>query len=188
MVSLSAGALTVRYFKSGDRLSHTIGIVDGDSYLPLLESIEGSPKEPWPASPPMQQMVSESFTPGANPVLLGVGLSGNGHWSSAIETKHSRLLKFDIACKNSKSSNWLGSEYRLLSPAQSGTRPDTIAFLLEPEEHVASRKYARIEITATTGELALYAIEHRVRVVPNSDPATTQTHRWCYEITLFDVG
>lgn len=189
MVSLSAGALTVRYSKTGDRLSHTIGIVDGDSYLPWLESIEGSPDEPWPVSPPMQQMVSESFAPGASPVLLGVGLSGNGHWSTAIETKHSRLLKFDIACKNSKSSDWLGSEYRLLSPAQSGIRPDTIAFLLETGEHVANGKSsARIEMGVTIGLLELYSDEHRVRVRPKSDPASIQTHRWCYEITLFDAG
>ena len=101
MVYLSAGALRVRYSKVRDRLSHTIGIVDGDIYLPLLESIEGSEEEPWPASPPMQQMVEECFTPGASPVLLGVGLSGNGHWSTAIESQKNHLLKFDIACKNS---------------------------------------------------------------------------------------
>ena len=174
MVYLSAGALTVRYSKLGDRLSHTIGIQDGDSYLPLLESIEGSPEEPWPASPPMQQMVAESFTPGASPVLLGVGLSGNGHWSTAIETQHSRLLKFDIACKNSKSSHSMGSEYRVLIPTESGPRPDSIVLLIEGTQ--------RIEIGVTIGQLEFSESEHRLRVVPKSNPTSIQTHRWCYEI------
>lgn len=176
MVYLSAGALTVRYSKLGDRLSHTIGIQDGDSYLPLLESIEGSPEEPWPASPPMQQMVAESFTPGASPVLLGVGLSGNGHWSAAIETLNSRILKFDIACKITKSSHSMGSEYRVASPTELGPRSDSIVLLPE--------SIPRIEIVVSIGQLKFFEIERRIRVVPKSNPSSIQTHRWCYEIRL----
>lgn len=179
MISLSAGALSVRYSKLRDRLSHTVGIAVGDSYIPLLESIEGSEEEPWPASPPMQQMVEECFTPGTSPVLLGVGLSGNGHWSTAIETQKIGQLKFDIACKNTKSSTWFGSQYRILAPIQPSIRPNSIEFFVEP---------ARIELSMSIGRLDFCDAERRVRVSPISEPSSIQTHRWCYEISLMAVA
>lgn len=75
----------------------------------------------------MQQIVEECFTPGAPPVLLGVGLSGNGHWSIAVETLDSKRLKFDVACKNSKNATWLGSQYRVLVPFKKFHAEPTIA-------------------------------------------------------------
>ena len=179
MISLSAGALSVRYSKLRDRLSHTIGIVVKDSFIPFMESIEGSEEEPWPASPPMQQMVQECFTPGASPVLLGVGLSGNGHWSTAIETHGAGRLKFDIACKNSKSSTWFGSQYRLLPPIQTEIRPNSIGFFLAP---------ARIELCMAIGRLDYSDSDQRIRVSPISEPNSIQTHRWCYEISVTNVA
>lgn len=187
MISLSAGALSVRYFKLRDRLSHTIGIGDGDSYLPLLESIEGSEEEPWPASPPMQQMVEECFRPGTSPVLLGVGLSGNGHWSTAIESQNNHLLKFDIACKNSKLSTFFGSQYHVLTHVQALTRPNSIELLLEPEKLPANFIYRRIECSVSIGRLEFSEAERRIRFSPNSQVSSIQTHRWCYEICLFVV-
>ncbi len=178
MISISAGALSVRYSKLRDRLSHTVGIAVGDSYTPWLESIEGSEDESWPASPPMQQMVEECFTPGTGPVLLGVGLSGNGHWSTAIETQTSGRLKFDIACKNTKSSTWFGSQYRLLAPIQPSIRPNSIEFLVES---------VRIELSMSIGRLDFSDADRRVRVSPISEPSSIQTHRWCYEISLMPV-
>jgi len=178
MVSLTAGVLTVRYSKFRDRLSHTIGIIHGETLFPLLESIEGTEQEPWPASPPMQQMVEESFSPGASPVLLGVGLSGNGHWSTAIETQRDQLLKFDIACKNSKSSSWFGSEYRVLAAAQSGA-DGSVWMSLDPIQCET-----RIEISVPIGQLQFFVLEQKIRFSPLSDPSDILTHRWCYEIRL----
>ena len=58
-ISLSAGSLCVRYHRTEDRLAHEIGIVAGDSFYPVLESIEGTPADSWPTSPPIQQIVEE---------------------------------------------------------------------------------------------------------------------------------
>ncbi len=179
MISLSAGTLSVRYSKLRDRLSHTIGIVHRGNFLTLLESVEGTELEPWPASPPMQQMVEESFAPGASPVLLGVGLSGHGHWSTAIETQRDQLLKFDIACKNSKSSSWFGSEYRVLTNASQSELCGTTTLLLDSDGLVA-----RIEIGASIGQLDYSVEEQKLRISPHSEPRSIRTHRWCYEITL----
>ena len=184
MVALSAGELTVRYFKVGDRLAHAIGIAIGETFMPILESVEGNEHEPWPVSPPMQEMVQESFAPNSSPVLLGVGLSGNGHWSTAVEAKSGRQLKFDIACKNSKSASSFGSEYRIVTEyalLPSDERlPEKFTLRLDSQSELA-----KIEIAASIGRLSLSVPEQRVRILPNSDPGSILTHRWCYEIRLF---
>ena len=184
MISLTAGMLSVRYSKLADRLTHTIGMILGDTYIPFLEAVEGSAKDPWPPSPPMQQMVQESFTPDASPVLLGVGLSGNGHWSSAIETKVSRGLKFDIACKNSKSSTELGSRYRVLGTIQPSLRPNSVEIALAGANLIANNEITRIEFAVTIGRLDTRVAEGDIQVSPMSDPKLSQTHRWCYEVSL----
>jgi hypothetical protein len=182
MTTLSAGSLSVQYSKCRDRLSHTIGIRIGDSYMPLLESIEGSEEEPWPASPPMQQMVEECFTPGATPVLLGVGLSGNGHWSMAVETLDSKRLKFDVACKNSKKATWLGSQYRVLVSFQKFdfSFPNSILFDLEKDGD------CRIEMRVSIGQLEVVEADQRLQLLPVSLPSELRTHRWCFEIGIFE--
>jgi hypothetical protein len=184
MISLTAGTLSVRYSKMRDRLTHTIGIVMGDAYVPILEAIEGSADAPWPPSPPMQQMVEESFKPDASPVLLGVGLSGNGHWSSAIETTKPSGLKFDIACKNSKSSTDFGSQYRVLGDLQPSPRPNSVEIVLAAKDNIANNETIRIEFTVTIGQLDFSDFEGHVKVSPMSDPNSMQTHRWCYELSL----
>ena len=188
MISLTAGMLSVRYSKLPDRLTHTIGIILGETYVPVLEAVEGSAKDPWPPSPPMQQMVQESFTPDASPVLLGVGLSGNGHWSSAIETKDSRGLKFDIACKNSKSSTELGSRYRVLGTIQPSVRPNSVEIVLAAENRIANNEITRIELEVTMGRLHTLVAEGDIKVSPTSDPRLSQTHRWCYEVRFLDTS
>ena len=184
MISLTAGSLCVRYTKLRDRLTHTIGIVVGDAYVPILEAIEGSAEAPWPPSPPMQQMVEESFKPNASPVLLGVGLSGNGHWSSAIETIESRGLKFDIACKNSKSSTEFGSQYRVLGDLQPSPRPNSFEIVLAATDRIANNETTRIEFAVTIGRMDPSASVGHIKVSPMSDPSSMQTHRWCYEVSL----
>ena len=188
MISLTAGTLSVRYSKLRDRLTHTIGIVVGDAYVPILEAIEGSAEAPWPPSPPMQQMVEESFTPDASPVLLGVGLSGNGHWSSAIETTQSCGLKFDIACKNSKNATDFGSQYRVLGDIQPSSRPNSIEIVLAATDRIANNENTRIEFAVTIGRMDFSCSEGHIKVSPMSDPNSLQTHRWCYEVSRLGLA
>ena len=188
VVCLSIGALSVRYSKIQDRLSHTIGLVSGNTYLPFLESIEGSEQQPWPESPPMQQVVEECFTPETSPVLLGVGMSGNGHWSTAIESQQDQQLKFDIACKNSKNASFLGSTYRVLTCFQTPHRTNTIEMLLEPEKFLANSIVHRVEFKVSIGRLEYSDAKRRICVSPISASSSIQTHRWCYEVSLSVVG
>jgi len=187
MISLSAGLLQVRYTKCRDRLSHVIGILDEESFIPLFESVEGTEQEPWPSSPPMQQMVEERFTEGAPPVLLGVGLSGNGHWSTAIDTQQQRVLKFDIACKISKVSNSLGSVYRVLADSMTATGPKGIGFVVQTAEGLEPQKTFQIDFNVAIGSLEISEEAKQIRVATISPPSSIQTHRWCYEISFSGV-
>ena len=182
-VSLSAGPLCIRFQSFQDRLSHTIELQCGDISIPLLESIEGSPADPWPVSPPMQQMVEECIGPGASPVLLGVGLSGNGHWSAAIESHADSTLKLDIACKNSKPSTWFGSRYRVLTEGMPG---DATTFNLHSNSLVdpAGQSPWPIEVKVLIGSLHFCPGDQALTIRPDSSPETAMTHRWCFQVRI----
>ena len=184
--SLSAGSLSVRFYKSNDRLEHMIGIDTTSSFVPVLESVEGTPQDSWPSSPPMQQIVEEKIAADNHPVLLGVGLSGNGHWSLAIETHRNSMLKFDIACKNSRSSDTLGSKYRISTgwSLDSGYECGCKTVKLVRTTHMFTS--SKIHLFATIGELKLDESERLIQFFPESDPSKMLTHRWCYEVAIAD--
>lgn len=187
MSSLSAGALSVRYRKHDDRLSHVIGIADGDAFFSLLESIEGSATDPWPASPPMQQIVEEDLGLASGPVLLGVGLSGNGHWSIAVESQPNSLLKFDVACKNSKGATWFGSRYRIAKGIQSTRTSDGLSILLEVPaamlDGLGGTLERQVSIGVSIGRFELDASENHLAICPATDASLVMTHRWCYSMS-----
>ena len=184
VATLLAGPLSVRYIKSADRLAHCIGLrslTNGlESFLPILESIEGDASEAWPVSPPMQQIVQESIGQNSAPVLLGVGLSGNGHWSSAVEAATSSSLKLDVACKNSKPASYLGSRYRALGGME-------IDFGTTEIKVFASQESAENVVVVLSVQIGRVVIDERNRylsIAPGSDPESLQTHRWCYEVAV----
>jgi hypothetical protein len=185
-LSLCAGALSVCFHRDGDRQSHVIGVTLDGILVPILESIEGSPSEPWPASAPLQQIVEETIGSQASPVLLGVGLSGNGHWSCAVESPNDASLKFDLACRNSKGATFLGSSYQVLARQSSFSRP---CFNSESEQGVAFSEIevdsvSRLRIQVSVGKMSLSECGSILILVPESDSAKTLTHRWCYEFSF----
>lgn len=184
-VSLSAGPLCVRFQSVDDRLSHSIGILSGEAFVPFLESIEGSSSDAWPQSPPMQQMVEEHIGSSNQPVLFGVGLSGNGHWSMAIDSPSESVLKFDIACKISKSATRLGSNYRLLVDSSMQTShgaPSQQRLVLCNRNETSNDKASKIELKMLIG--CLQASQNELVIVPAESPDKIQTHRWCFQIAL----
>ncbi len=186
-VSLAAGPLSVRFQSVDDRLTHSIGVLSGEVFIPFLESIEGSSSDAWPQSPPMQQMVEEHIGSSNQPVLFGVGLSGNGHWSMAIESHSESVLKFDIACKVSKSATRLGSNYRLLvdsSMQSSHGDPSQQRLVLRNRNETGNDKASKIELTMLIGNLQ--ASQNELLIVPSGSPDKIQTHRWCFQIALSD--
>ncbi|NIO46547.1 MAG: hypothetical protein GTN77_07085, partial [Planctomycetales bacterium] len=72
--------------------------VAGDRLVPLLASREGHEHDPWPPSPPLQELY---FHPaGDTPTAMLVGMAGSSHWSVAVQlVQAQQALYFDVACR-----------------------------------------------------------------------------------------
>ncbi len=159
----SPGGLTLRleFTRRGDRYGHTISVVNQDGRaVPVLESVEGSASDDWPASPPLQNLSIEKLAPGRRAALL-VGMAGRSHWSASIEPVPGEpALVFDVACRTGDSEVSLGSLYR-----------------------VFSRDTAQIEATVELGCDVQSEGDDRIAIVLSgiSGPGTI---RWKYRIAL----
>ncbi len=184
VAELSAGLISIRFIKSGDRLAHCIGLQTSSKgsgiFLPVLESIEGDAQEAWPASPPMQQIVQELIGHNSAPVLLGVGLSGNGHWSSAVEETSTGSLKLDIACKSSKPASYLGSQYRVAADTEVDFENNEIRLTVKR----GSNDSVNFVLSAAIGKISIAKENRLFSIMPGSEPSLIQTHRWCYNVAI----
>jgi hypothetical protein len=86
----------------------------GPGEMLILQSQEGEASDPWPLSPPLQEIVAEPLAAGRRPVLLGVGMAGRSHWSATIEGDGmAEAIAMDIACRTAAAPARLGSSYRV---------------------------------------------------------------------------
>ena len=69
-----------------DRYAHEVWFDDGSAWVCALQSVEDSPAEAWPASPPWQSLHLES-RPDQRPLALLVGMAGKNHWSASIDCR-----------------------------------------------------------------------------------------------------
>jgi hypothetical protein len=189
MPHLETDDVRVEYVRSNDRFAHRILMRSEDRWLPVLESVEGTAADAWPQSPPWQQIVQESVGPDGEDVLLGVGLSGNGHWSIAIDRKHvngsegskiqSQLgLHFDIACKISKGAEFLGSTWQCCEGwAIVGRTPGKVFV-----RNTLSADSTALQLDANHGIFCYpESPSTRVLVLESSDsPTLAKTHRWAF--------
>ena len=108
-------ALRAEFLWHGDRFAHRISLIHrSGAIVPLLESLEGTPADDWPPSPPLQSLTIENRTNGRTVALL-VGMAGGSHWSASVETlADAPELIFDVACRHNKRPTFLGSRYRKL--------------------------------------------------------------------------
>lgn len=103
--------LRVTFAWHDDRFRHQISIHDENRETPLLSSLEGSPRDNWPPSPPMQQIHVENREDAR--VILLVGMAGGNHWSMSVEKESGgNGLLFDVACRLHKPAQFIGSTYR----------------------------------------------------------------------------
>lgn len=109
--------LRIEFIRLADRYGHVISIIElGGLVRPILESMEGSPTDDWPPSPPLQNLSIEELAPGRRAALL-VGMAGRSHWSASIEAVPGQAaLVLDIACRTGDRGVSPGSRYRVLSP------------------------------------------------------------------------
>jgi len=179
IASLSAGQLQIRYVRDSDRIRHVLGILIQNEFVSMFESVEGTSADAWPVSAPMQQIDEERIGNGDSPVLLGVGLSGHGHWSIAVDRKAAAGLQLDLACKISRPSVHLGSRYRWTDHViLKDSNPDS------PQELSMELQGQSIVLTVMVGSLRIDSAKKWFEIVPSSDLSKAMTHRWCYQIQM----
>jgi hypothetical protein len=110
--TLEADGIRVVFYRVGDRIAHRIEVVDPNTndWLPALTSVEGTSDDPWPPSPPFQQLHVEQRPMG--PIVFLIGMAGRSHWSAAVDIVADRRgIRFDVAVRLQTSPEKLGSRY-----------------------------------------------------------------------------
>jgi hypothetical protein len=106
----------IAFFRAADRVAHRVELTAAGSCQPLLESVEGSPEEIWPASPALQQFHLQRG-PDGRPLALLVGMSGRSHFSASVGLAgDGGSAVFEIACRAKSPPAALGTTYRVLGP------------------------------------------------------------------------
>jgi hypothetical protein len=179
---LEAGGLRVEFQRRGDRWGHRIAVIQAGRITPLLESVEGTADEDWPASPALQELHLEKRA-AAPPLILLVGMAGRSHWSASVEIELASpagKVIFDVACRTSAAAEPLKSTYRLLTGAT-----------VEPVENLARRITAAgggcsLQVESPAGAAAGRIHAGRdVLAIESPPPATVAVHtiRWKYVIS-----
>ncbi len=153
--------LRIEFVRRNDRYGHAVSEVAPDGRArAVLESVEGTARDEWPASPPLQNLSIEELAPGRRAALL-VGMAGRSHWSASIEAVPGEAaFVFDIACRTSGGQVELGSLYQVVEP--DGSRCDVKAEE-ECQVHAGNRG--------------------QIGIVP-SESCGPDTIRWKYRIEL----
>jgi hypothetical protein len=113
--------LRIDFFKLADRYGHRLSVVlraeDGqETLVPLAESVEGAPDDPWPPSPPLQSLTIEERDDTSKVALL-VGMAGRSHWSASIAVERATpslfcYPVFELACRFTSQPTLLATTYR----------------------------------------------------------------------------
>jgi hypothetical protein len=159
VAGLGGSKLVVEFGRCDDRLGHVVSLVGREGRkLALLESVEGTPHDDWPASPPLQELSIETLSDGRRVAFL-VGRAGGSHWSASVEALADRDgLAFDVACRHGANAGWLGSRYRLLAELSTSV--------------------------AVEGEVVVTAEGQVMSVRPREPSAAAGTTRWRYLVRV----
>lgn len=115
--AIEGGGLRVVFRRLADRFAHRVEWMACGGVISLVESIEGTADEDWPASPPLQELHFQRRAEG-NQLALLVGRAGASHWSMSIELDPAAAqISFDVACRVRAAPGRLGSRYRRLDIA-----------------------------------------------------------------------
>ena len=127
-IDLAGWRLRVQFERCKDRYAHRVFLDSKQRSELLLESIEGSDQDPWPVSPPFQQLSFQEQSNALNVALL-VGMAGKSHWSMSVEVAADRpALIFDVACRCQQPAERLMSRYRISLACLPTSDPHTALF------------------------------------------------------------
>ena len=168
---LRIGQIGVRFFLRDDRYAHDIVVADGESWQVVLKSLEGTPEDAWPASPPLQSLHVETRGDDRQLALL-VGMAGKSHWSASVELDpQTGRITFDVACRvRASEAGTLGSSYRTSEPVDA---TDTRRIVIECGG-------AQV-ICQSLGDACLHCDAQSANIVASASAETgPRTIRWGY--------
>src|SRR4051794_2798181 len=94
---VNCGPLEISFVRKQDRVAHAVQFCNQS--VALLESLEGSDQDDWPASPAFRDLHVEQRENGRQVVLL-VGMAGSSHWSASFDIDpHRAAINVEIACR-----------------------------------------------------------------------------------------
>ncbi len=132
--TLHWGELRVEFAPGEDRQGHTVFWVPGSQRpeaVPLLRSVEGNPRQPWPPSPVIQHLVDHSEQLG-RPLLLGIGMTASAHFSLALSAEAPGELRWEVAARCNSRPQKLGCTYEVLVPWEA-LEPEVLQLQLPAE-------------------------------------------------------
>jgi hypothetical protein len=177
-VDAAGCGLRVRFERRGDRYGQLIDVAEGGAWAACLESIEGDGDDPWPPSPPLQQLSIEELSPGRL-VALMVGMAGKSHWSVSVECAPTcTSLIFDVACRLARQPRLLASSYRCLQASSLRT--------CDPSRLLVADGAAEVVVQPVAGSAPAFleatSAGFAVRVGPKGLCQQT-TIRWRYRVS-----
>jgi len=180
---LASDKLRVRFVFCEDRYAHEVQVADGADWRCLLRSVEGSPLEAWPASPPLQSLHMEDRG-GNQRLALLVGMAGNSHWSASIELDTATsCARFDIACRvRAPAAAPLMSTYEFVPGVTTIVFDDCTGYVSRRKQVDGSR--ARIQVGASREWAVLEFVPGQLKIVAVDDApsSATRTVQWGYTL------
>jgi hypothetical protein len=172
-----------------DRWAHGWYSLDPDQPVAWMQSVEGTPDQDWPPSPPLQELNQLQLEPGNS--VLGVGMAGHSHWSASYSIEQapdgSTSVKSDLACLQKKpitapaTASSLGSTYEFSQNCVIQSDHETRIELVIPNSQ-------RIVLEAMEDDncATVFRVQGRtLSVVPRRiSPSPVQASRWAFLVKV----
>ena len=181
-VIVRGGLLEVRFVFAADRWGHRLSIVDGSTAVPLLESIEGAPRDIWPASPSLQEVTLQDRS-SERAVATALGACGSSHFAVSLQivtdrsatAEYTTRVEIDVACRVQSRPPSIGSAYRLMPGVA----------LRQSQLHVGGRC---LDLHTAENTNLLVEASTGIRLTPvEIEPGLPATLRWQYAIAITDA-
>ena len=163
------GRLRVEFRRKQDRFAHRV-LLD---QVEVARSVEGDPSDPWPDSPPLQQLSLEQIK--GTETILAVGSAGRSHWSLSVEIEPNlegpSRVRFDLAarCRDHPSggirSTYLAADSIFVEPSEG----DSMQELIEDRDEKRGWRKVSIRPRQANGEAV-------------GETSRAATFRWSYQI------
>jgi len=188
-VAVNGASLRCITTRVADRYRLAVEIVTTGEAVAALSSVDAAVDQPWPLTPPWQELHVHAAADGR--VLMLVGRAGKSHWSMSVTAEYDRpALIFDVACRLREPPDFLGTTYQL-------SRTD---FLFRPNSEGEVRTELEIQPTAAGSPSLLLKVDEIAgaasATIDITDdqliiraPQPTQPHatvRWKYRLVVCD--